>query len=209
MSKFGPVLDHVPNRLHQGTSRIIIGLMPVSYDQDNAPPPETVNANITGFTIPSFDLKYATQSHYKANVHIPVSEDNSYDGKLVVVQMIADDRYENYWTLWRYMQTIRTGSTDGFPVTDKTDRVFGNDGHYRNRLTWIPRIDIVQADDSQQRHQRMVFMRCYPLVLSELSMNNDAADPVKFTMSFIFSNIDIVRDPPPSSETGAPPSVLD
>ena len=205
----GPVLDHIPNRLHEGTARISIGLMPVSYDQVDSPPQETVNASITGFKISEFDLKYATQAHYKAVVHIPVSEDNAYDNKLIVVQMIADSRLENYWNLWRYMQTIRTGFTDGFPITDKNDRVYGNNKSYRNRLTWIPRIDIIQGDDSLQTHQRTIFRRCYPLVLSELNMDFQDSNPVKFSISFIFSNVEVVRNAPPSSGTGAPPNVIE
>lgn len=204
----GPFQDHKLNRLHQGTARLTIGGVPVSFDEPDSPPEESINALITGFTIPGFDIDYATQAHYKGIVHIPISEDNAYKGKILAVNAIADDRQENYWTLYRYMETIRSGQTGGFPAHDIKHRVYGKDGFYRNRLTYIPRIDIVMADDSMQRHQRMIFHRCYPVTISELTINFNDNSPVTFTASFVFSMHTIERYDPPTEDT-TPMSVLD
>lgn len=200
--------DHKLNRLHQGTARLVIGELPVSNNEWDAPPPESINALITAFTIPSFELEYDIHSHYKGNVHIPVSEDNSYKGKILTVNVICDDRQENYWTMWRYMETIRSGQTGGYPVTDMTHRVYGKDGFYRNRLMYIPRVEIVMADDSMQRHQRLVFHRCYPVTMSDLQIQFNDNSPVTFAISFVFSMQTIERYEPPKEET-TPKSVLD
>lgn len=205
-----PFLDHKLNRMPQGTARLVIGQIPVSYDVDakDAPPEESINALITGYTIPGSELEYATHAHYNGVVHIPVSEQNAYRGKVLVVNMISDDRQENYWTLWRYMETIRSGRMGGVPIEEVKHRIFGNDKEYRNRLMYIPRIDIVFADGSMQRHQRIIFHRCFPMVLSEIQMNFNDPSPVTFTASFVFSNHTIERYDAPN-ETSDPMDVLD
>lgn len=208
-----PFQDHKLNRLPQGTARINIGQIPVSYDVDeldgnSAPPEESINALITGFTIPGSELDMATQCHYNGIVHIPTSEQNAYKGKVVVINMICDDRQENYWTLWRYMETIRSGSMGGYPIEDIKNRVFGNDKKYRNRLMYIPRIEIIMADGSMQRHQRIIFHRCFPIILSEIQMTFNEPTPVTFSVSFLFSNHTIKRYDAPKEDTD-PMDVLD
>ena len=196
-----PFLDHNPGRLHQGTARCEIAYLPVSYAEQDAPPFETINASITAFIATGLQLKYHTDGSYKGMVHIPITEDNQYNDKVLTINMIVDDRQENYWTLHRYMETIMSGETDGFPIRDPRSRIYANDGHYRNRLTWIPYIEISMADDSYQRHQRVRFERCYPLELSDLSLNFLEPEAVTFTMSFIYSLKRIVRSLPPRVNT--------
>jgi hypothetical protein len=108
-------------------------------------------------------LKYKTDGNYRALVHIPIQEDNEYNEKVLTITMICDDRMENYWAINRYMETIQSGPRDAYPIEDKKHRVYGNDGYYRNRRTWIPYIDIHMADDSYQKYQIIRFHRCYPI----------------------------------------------
>lgn len=194
--------DHNLNRLHQGTARCVIAQLPVSYEEWDAPPFEAVNANIKAFTSTGMSLRYVTDGNYKAYVHIPITEDNMYYDKIVTITMISDDRQENYWNLFRYMQTIQSGSTQpAFPIWDTNNRVWGLDRQYRNRVTWIPFIDIVMSDDSYQRHQTIRFERCYPVDLSDLNMNFLSPEPVTFTITFIYSLQSIVRDLPPHPDS--------
>ena len=195
-----PIQDHNFNRLHQGTCRCVIGALPVSYDQADAPPEEAMNALITGFVSSGLDLKYEKDGSYKGIVHIPISEDNAYFDKLLTINMIADGRMENYWTLRRYMRTIQSGQTNGYPITDHTDRVWSFDNIYRNRLTWIPRIDIIFADDSFQKSQTLRFYRGYPKAISDLSLDFKSAEPVTFNITFLYSFEEIIREKPPSED---------
>jgi hypothetical protein len=197
----GPALNRNIGRLHQGTSRCVIGALPVSYTQEDAPSSETINGNITAFVAPGLQLKYVTDGNYKALVHIPITEDNEYNDSVFTVTMISDDRAENYWTFHRYMETIQSGKTDGVPVADVRHRVYGNDGQYRNRRTWIPYIEVHMADDSFQRHQIIRYERCYPLKVSDLDLNFMGPSPVKFTMSFLYSLKRIIRMDPPQKDT--------
>ena len=197
----GPFLDHNLTRLHQGTSRCVIGLMPVSYEQDDAPSSETINANITGFITPGLELKYVIDGSYKALVHIPVTEDNAYYDKLLSIGMICDGRQENYWALHRYMETIMSGQTNGYPIEDTNHRVYGGDGHYRNRRTFIPRIDIIMADDSHQKHQTVRFERCYPVKIDDLPLHFKSPDPVTFSFHVNYTSKRIIREEPPRENT--------
>jgi hypothetical protein len=198
----GPFLDHNLNRLHQGTARIFLGNPPVSYEEDDAPSSETINANITGFIAPGLELKYETDGNYMCVVQIPVSEDNGpYSDKILSIDMICDDRQENYWSLHRYMQTIQSGDRNGFPITDEHNRVYGVDGHYGNRRTWIPRIDIIMADDSYQKHQTIRFSRCFPVKIEDLKFTFGAPDPVTFSAHFIYTMKEIIREIPPTANT--------
>lgn len=203
----GPFLDHNPGRLHQGTARCSIGLMPVSYEQEDAPPSESINASITAFVAPGLELKYVRDGSYKALVHIPVTEDNAYYDKVLTVNMICDDRQENYWALHRYMETIQSGQTNGYPIEDVNHRVNGRDGHYRNRVTYIPRVDIVMADDSYQKHQTIRFQRCYPAKIDDLQLNFGNPDPVTFVVHFIYTFKKIIREEPPSKSIVPPKGV--
>jgi len=199
-----PIQDHNFNRLHQGTCRCVIGALPVSYEQSDAPPEEAMNASITGFIASGLNLDYVSDGNYKAYVHIPRTEDNQYLSKLLTINMIADGRMENYWTLRRYMRTIQSGQTNGCPITDHKNRVWSFDNVYRNRLTWIPRIDIIFADDSFQKSQTLRFYRCYPQAISDISLDFKSAEPVTFHIAFLYSFEEIIREAPPS-ETIIPP----
>jgi len=197
----GPFLDHNLNRLHQGTARCTIGSLPVSYQEEDAPPSVTINANITAFVAPGLELKYTIDASYLALVHIPTTEDNAYFNKVLTINMICDDRQENYWALHRYMETIQRGNRGGVPIEDTDHRVYAFDRKYRNRLTWIPVIDIHMSDDSFQKHQTIRFERCYPLSLANLDLNFLDPSPVTFTAGFVYTNKTILRDSPPQEHT--------
>lgn len=211
MAQKGPPLDHVLNRLHQGSARIFIGEIPISFAEKDAPSMETINALITGFVAPGLVLKYATDANYKGLVHIPTQEDNQYDDKILTVNMIADDRTENWWCLYRYMETLQSGQTGGFPDQDINSQVYDNNGFYKNRLAYIPNIDIIVADGSQQRHSTIRFKRCFPVQLGDLQFVFNSSDPapVTFTASFIYSNREIIRDHVPSDEIIPPKHVAE
>jgi hypothetical protein len=211
MSLRGPIQDHNLNKLVQGTSRISIGDIPISFTEDDAPPFESINANIKGFKAPGLTLKYASEYSYKAKTHISITEDNEYQDAILSVEMFMDDRMENYWALHRYMETIQSGKTGGWITEDPNDQPYGIDGRYRNRLMYIPIIDITMADPSFQHHQTLRFSRCFPTRLEDISMAfPDDVAPVTFVASFIFGKREIIRTTPyaPSSDQVPPNSVL-
>jgi hypothetical protein len=198
----------VANRLHQGTTRLRIGGLPVRYSDSDAVAEEVINANIRQFITSGLTLKYAPVTAYKAISHISITEDNEYSEKVVTVNMIADDRMANWWTLNRYMMTIQSGQTEGFPILDTRHRVYGPGGnHYRNRATWIPTIDIIFADDSMQKWQTVRHMRCFPLVLGDITSTFDSPEPVTFDFSFLYDIRTVIREKEPMDES-PPPCVL-
>jgi len=204
----GPLLDRWVGRLHQGTARCIISDLPVSYAEEDAPSSETINANITSFVGPGLQLRYQIDGSYKGLVHIPVTEDNQYYDKLITMNMIVDDRQENYWTLHRYMSTIQSGMTgpNANPQKDYNHRIYGADKHYRNRRMWIPFIEIHMADDSYQEWQIIRYERCWPTDISDLSLNFLAPEPVNFNMSWTYEVKKIIRCPKPIADV--PPKCI-
>lgn len=211
MTKKGPPLDHTLNRLHQDSSRIVIGEIPVSFAEKDSPPHESINALITGFIAPGLVIKYATDPHYKGMVHIPVQEDNQYDDKILTVNMISDDRADSWWCLYRYMKTIQSGQTGGYPELDVHSQVYDNNGFYKNRLSYIPSIDIIVADGSMQRNSTIRFLRCFPIQLGDLQFTINTSEPalVAFTVSFLYSDRDFIRDLPPSANIIPPKHVAE
>jgi hypothetical protein len=193
------VLSRVLGRQHQGTSRCEIGKIPMSFNDDDSPVFETVNASITTFSTPGLTLQYATDHNFKSIVHIPLTEDNEYYNKVLTINMICDDRQENYFTLHRYMETIQSGQTGGYPTREKNHRVYGLDGFYRNRTMYIPKIDIIMADDSLEKQQIIRFERCFPLELSNIDMTFGEPSPVTFNITFLYSNKELIRTPPLST----------
>ena len=189
----GPLLSNWPGRLHMGTTRCTIGWLPVDYSQSDAPSFETINATILSYICPQLSIRYQIDGNYKGLVHIPVQEDNEYGNKILTITMILDERQENYWALWRYMQTIQSGQTNGFPIKDDKSRVYAYDGFYRNRLTYIPSIQINIADDSFQKWTTLNYSRCYPVDISDLNFNfnSPGSEPVTFTITFLYSYFDI------------------
>jgi hypothetical protein len=183
--------------------------MPVSYSETDAPARETINGNITSFLCPGLHIKYVQDPFYKGIVHIPMQEDNEYDMKVLTVNMISDDRGENWWSLYRYMETIQSGQTGGWPIQDKKHRIYGDDGFYRNRLAYIPNIDIISSDGSFQRHATIRFKRCFPVDLGDITHNFLEGEPVTFTASFIYSNREVLREPPPSDKIIPPRHVAE
>ena len=212
MSLRGPMQDHALNKLIHGTNRINIGDIPISFDEVDAPPYASINANIKDFMAPGLSLKYVSEYSYKAKTHHAITEDNEYGDANLTIEMFMDDRMENYWTIHRYMETIMSGQTGGWTSNDIYDQPYGVDGHYRNRLMYIHIIDITMSDASYQHHQTIRFSRCFPTKLQDISMKfPDDATPVTFMVNFVFGKREIIRTTPyaPSDQQVPPRSVTD
>ena len=202
-----------PVPVHQGFIRCRIGDLPVSYDPNydgkhpvddvtkahTAPAPEVINANIQSFTFPGLGLSYAGEYHYKFRTLIPTTEDNEYLDDTISVTLLADDYYENYWAINRYMETIQSGQTDAYPILDHNHRVYGYNHRYRNRLMWIPYIEFHLGDDRAQQHMIIRYYRCSPTSLSSLTITPGSVSPVTFSLSFKYQIRKIIRLPDPNS----------
>lgn len=197
----GPVLDHVLNRLHQGIAKISIADIPISFE-GNVPAMETVNGLITDFIAPGISIRYETEYSYNVRVHIPIQEPNEFD-KLLTINMISDDRNENYHTLWRYGETLQSGHLAGAPILDTKHRTYGDDGIYRQRRSYISNIDVIIGDGSFQRHAIIRYKRCFMVNLSELAFNQSGGY-VNFNASFNYSDREYIRMPVPSSDIVPP-----
>jgi hypothetical protein len=154
-------------------------------------------------------LNYEKEYHYKARVHIPITEDNEYLNETITINMIADSRNENWWALYRYMQTVQSGKTNGYPIQNKKDFVYGNDGFYRNRLMYIPYIDIIDGDNTYQIYQTTRYYRCFPQGLT--TPEESFIDPsIKtFALSCIFSFRNVFRSDSPQHYPTPPASIVD
>ena len=207
------IMRKAPVPVHQGFWRCTIGPLPVSWHDEafdatdtvtphTAPVPEMVNALIKTYICNGLQESFEFENHYKFRTRIPTQEDNQYDGSLTIT-MLADQGYENWWGLHRYMETVMSGLTDAFPIMNPNHRVYGLDGRYRNRLTFIPYIDIHCADDNSQERMIVRFKRCRISQLSDLQPNPGSADPVPFNMSVLYELKDIIRLPDPNSMMSA------
>lgn len=207
------IMRKSPVPVHQGFWRCTIGPLPVSWHDEafdavdtvvphTAPVPEMVNALIKTYICNGLQESFEFENHYKFRTRIPTQEDNQYDGSLTIT-MLADQAYENWWALHRYMETVMSGLTDAFPIMNPNHRVYGLDGRYRNRLTFIPYIDIHCADDNSQERMIVRFKRCRVAQLSDLQPNPGSADPVPFNISVLYELKEIIRLPDPNSMMSA------
>jgi hypothetical protein len=207
------IMRKAPVPVHQGFWRCTIGPLPVSWHDEafdatdtvtphTAPVPEMVNALIKTYICNGLQESFEFENHYKFRTRIPTQEDNQYDGSLTIT-MLADQGYENWWGIHRYMDTVMSGYTGGFPIEDLHHRVFGTDGRYRNRLTFIPYIDIHCADDNSQERMIVRYKRCRISNLSDLQPNPGSIDPVPFNISVLYELKDIIRLPDPNSYMSA------
>lgn len=203
------IMRKSPVPVHQGFWRCTIGPLPVSWHDEafdatdtvtphTAPVPEMVNALIKTYICNGLQESFEFENHYKFRTRIPTQEDNQYDGSLTIT-MLADQGYENWWGLHRYMETVMSGATDAFPIMNPNHRVYGFDHRYRNRLTFIPYIDIHCADDNSQERMIVRFKRCRVTALSDLQPNPGAIDPVSFNMTVLYELKEIIRLPDPNS----------
>lgn len=199
------LLTRNPMLVHQGFWRIRIGPLPVSYketrkspqDPYTSPAAETVNANIKKFICPGLSLTYLKEHHYLFSTRIPVTENNQFD-KILTVSMFVDNRYENYWAIDRYMRTVMGGQIGGNPIQNIYHRVYGIDRRYRNRLTWIPFIEIHAADDVAQEFMIWRFERCRITELSDIDITPGALIPATFNLSIQYENRRLIRLPDPN-----------
>lgn len=202
-------MTHAPVPVHQGFWRCRIGPLPVSWHDEQmdkadtarphtAPPPEMVNALIKTYICSGLSESFDFENHYKFRTRIPTQEDNQYDDTITIT-MLADQGYENWWGLHRYMETVMSGRTDAFPITNRFHRIYGLDGRYRNRLTWIPYVDIHCADDNSQERMIVRFERCRIAKLSDLQPNPGSVEPVSFNISVLYELKRIIRLPDPNS----------
>lgn len=203
------IMRKAPVPVHQGFWRCTIGPLPVSwYDKAHdavdtaiphtAPVPEMVNALIKTYICNGLTQSFEKEGHYKFVTRIPTQEDNQYDGALTIT-MLTDQGYENWWAIHRYMDTVMSGVTGGVPISDTRSRVFGLDGRYRNRLTYIPYIDIHCADDNSQERMIVRYRRCRITNLSDMQPNPGSVDPVPFNLTVLYELKDIIRLPDPNS----------
>lgn len=195
-----------PMLVHQGFWRIFIGPLPVSYketrrtptDPYTSPAAESINANIKKFNAPGLALAYQKEHHYLFSTRIPVTEVNHFD-KVLTVSMFCDNRYENYWAIDRYMRTVQGGQIGGNPIQDTHHRIYSFDGRYRNRLTWIPFVEIHAADDVAQEYMIWRFERCRITELSDIDINPGSIEAATFNVSMQYENRRLIRLPEPNS----------
>lgn len=194
-----------PVPVHQGFWRLRIGALPVSYKEERTsvtqpfttPAPETINANIKDFVCPGLSCSFEKEGHYKFVTRIPTQEDNQFDDAFTV-SMLADNRYENYWAIRRYMDTVQRGETDAYPERNPFHRIYGIDHRYRNRLTYIPWIDIHAADDVAQEYMIFRFFRCRLAKLSDLNIKPGSIELVSFNLSVQYEFVKLYRLPDPN-----------
>lgn len=207
------IMRQAPVPVHQGFWRCTVGPLPVSWHDEahdavdtptphTAPVPEMINALIKNYICNGLSQSFEFEYHYKFRTRIPTQEDNQYDGALTIT-MLADQAYENWWGLHRYMDTVMSGITGGFPITNMNNRVFGLDGRYRNRLTYIPYIDIHCADDNSQERMIVRFKRCRITTLGDLQPTPGSVEPVPFNISVLYELKEIIRLPDPNSYMSA------
>ena len=202
-------LSRSPAPVHGGFWRLRIGPIPVSWEDDahdaefttvphTAPPPEITNALIQKYNCPGLSIKYAPEGHYKFVTNIPIQEDNEYE-KTFQVTMLCDNWYENWWAFHRYMDTVMSGRTGGFPEQDPEHRIYGLDRTYRNRLTFIPYIEMHAADDCAQEHMIVRFERCRLTDLGDLQPQLRGVDPLPFSITVKYEIKRIIRLPDPNN----------
>lgn len=194
-----------PVPVHQGFLRLRISELPVNYEEGRksvtepytTDAQETVNANIRDWVCPGLSCALANEGHYKFRTLIPTQEDNQYDDT-ITVNMLADNRWENYWAINRYMETVQSGQTDADPVRDWRHRIYGIDHRYRNRLTYIQWIDLHFADDVAQEYMVVRLERCRFSALSPMSLKPGSIEPAAFNLSIRYEIRRIIRMPDPN-----------
>lgn len=198
-------LTRNPVPVHQGFWRLRIGPLPANYKEERksvtdpytTDAPETINAHIKDFVCPGLTCSFAKEGHYKFVTNIPTQEDNQYD-ETFTVSMLADNHYENWWAINRYMEVVQSGRTDANPIKNRAHRVYGRDGIYRNRLTYIPWIDFHAADDVAQEYMIVRFERCRFQTLSPLQLKPGAIDPITFNLTIKYEIRRVIRMPDPN-----------
>lgn len=205
-------LERNPVPVHQGFWRLRIGPLPVAYnrvdketketDAPYAPPPEVINANIRDFVCPGLSATFSKEGHYNFVVNIPTTEINQYDD-VITVNMLADNYYENWWAIHRYMETVQSGQIDAFPILDKTHRIYSFDHKYRNRLMYIPFVEMHAGDDAAQEHMIVRFERCWIAKLGDLSVKIGSIEPITFNLSIKYEIKRIIRLPDPNTMMSA------
>jgi hypothetical protein len=212
MAKTDPYYDEYARRLmrnpvpvHQGFLRLRISELPVNYQERRTSvtepyttdAQETINANIKDWVCPGLSCSLAKEGHYKFVTRIPTQEDNQYDDT-ITVNMLADNRWENYWAINRYMEVVQSGQTDADPVRDVRHRIYGIDHRYRNRLTYIQWIDMHFADDVAQEYMVVRLERCRFAALSAMSLKPGTIEPASFNLTINYEIRRIIRMPDPN-----------
>lgn len=212
MANTDPYYDEYARRLmrnpfpvHQGFLRLRISELPVNYQERRksvtepytTDAQETINANIKDWVCPGLSCSLAKEGHYKFVTRIPTQEDNQYDDT-ITVNMLADNRWENYWAINRYMEVVQSGQTDADPVRDVRHRVYGIDQRYRNRLTYIQWIDMHFADDVAQEYMVVRLERCRFAALSSMSLHPGTIEPASFNLTINYEIRRIIRMPDPN-----------
>lgn len=198
-------LTRNPVPVHQGFWRLRIGELAVNHKEERdsvtkpytTDAPEVINANIKDFVCTGLSCSLAKEGHYKFVTNIPTQEDNQYDDTFTV-SMLADNHYENWWAINRYMETVQSGQTDADPIRDRNHRIYGYDHRYRNRLTFIPWIDLHAADDVAQEYMVVRFERCRFTALSPLNIKPGSIDPISFNVTVKYEIRRVIRMPDPN-----------
>lgn len=198
-------LTRNPVPVHQGFARLRFSEFPVNYverrtsvtEPYTTDAQEVVNANIMDWVCPGLNCSLQKEGHYKFVTNIPTQEDNQYDDTISVA-MLADNRYENWWAIRRYMDVVQSGQTDADPVLDRMHRVYGTDRRYRNRLTYLQWIDMHLADDVAQEYMIVRLERCRFTAISPLNFKPGTLQTVTFNLSIKYEIQRIIRLPDPN-----------
>lgn len=193
-----PPVKEVLNNAHQGKATLRFGPLPVSYiprNEDDIPPPEeSITAKVKKFKVDGIKLAYADVAYPGLGglrTKVPISEDAPSGS--IQTTLLCDARNYNWYALFRYMRTINGGYSNGYPVMDRSHRVWGGDGVYRNKEMYIPYVDYMLGDDAMHAHTQIRYKYCWPTDLGEISHSRDDNSVLEFPFTFVYTNLVIVK----------------
>tara|TARA_R100000951_G_scaffold112807_1_gene113739 strand:- start:3107 stop:3721 length:615 start_codon:yes stop_codon:yes gene_type:complete len=133
---------------------------------------------VPDISVPAVETRYAG-----ANIHLSSHARPPFQP--VEVEFTIDNRFENYWVIYSWMNTIRDQYDGQFGAADIRDQ-FDGDAPLSEYSTDIT---LYALDEYNKPIIEWNYTRAFPVKLGGISYNYQDPDEIKSAFTFAFSNI--------------------
>lgn len=197
-------VQSVLNKQRFDKFRLVLTLPPVLRDMDSSDwaviGDELVNGDSLQFslysaTIPEVSIPSKLIPVYGQTMKVTSQTRDPYVP--VTCKFVVDNRFRNYWVLWKWMEfindPINSGMSDDLSMSNTAHKT-GVLPYDANFLDYQTRISIFPLDEYNKQMCEFEFRNCFITKLSGLNFNYQDPSEIECDWTFDFSQMDLKID---------------
>lgn len=181
---------HKPNKvfnpLVQGTGVLSFSKIPIIFD--NTISSYSLQCNIKDYTMPGLRVEFQYDRTIAGHTTaVPTASVNDFSSVSLNVTMICDEDFENYTTLYRWLDVYKR-------LTYRSDFNTKDQLHWDAKQAYCPFVDIMLYNNNNRVKNIIRYKRVYLESIGDLFQDFSSDSPVVFSATFKFDEFFIYND---------------